>query len=166
MAARARKLLCDEMLARLARWLRAAGYDTALAPAGWDDAQLLDQAHAEGRLAITCDRELARRRAGRGRVVVLSAATLADQVREVTERLDIDWLLAPFSRCLVDNAPVRPATEAEIANLPWQGLGVHAPITVCPACGRLFWNGGHIRRMRARLEQWAASGAGTRDGHH
>lgn len=156
MAAKPRKLLCDEMLARLARWLRAAGYDTALAPAGRDDAELLAHTRAEGRLAITCDREMARRRAGRGRVVVLSAAAFDDQVREVSERLDIDWLLAPFSRCLVDNAPVRPATDAEVARLPWQGLGVHAPITVCPACGRLFWNGGHIRRMRARLEQWAA----------
>ncbi|RFA27009.1 hypothetical protein CAI21_15770 [Alkalilimnicola ehrlichii] len=31
------RLLCDEMLLRLARWLRAAGYDTALAVSGMQD---------------------------------------------------------------------------------------------------------------------------------
>lgn len=35
---------CDEMLGRLARLLRAAGHDTALAPAG-----TADRARAEGR---------------------------------------------------------------------------------------------------------------------
>jgi uncharacterized protein with PIN domain len=150
------KFLCDEMLARLARWLRAAGHDTALAPAGWGDAELLAHARDEGRLAITRDRELARRRLGRDRVVVLEAPTFEGQVREVSRRLDIDWLRAPFTRCLIDNTPVRPATEAEIAGLPWQGRGMHDPFTACPACGGVFWNGSHIRRMRERLELWAS----------
>jgi uncharacterized protein with PIN domain len=26
----------------------------------------------------------------------------------------------------------------------------------CPACERIYWPGSHHRRMRARLEAWAA----------
>src|SRR5689334_350075 len=35
------RLMCDEMLLRLGRWLRAAGYDTAFAAGGADDAALI-----------------------------------------------------------------------------------------------------------------------------
>jgi uncharacterized protein with PIN domain len=54
------RLLCDEMLARLGRWLRAAGHDTAIAEPGSTDRHLLHLARTEGRLLLTCDAHLAR----------------------------------------------------------------------------------------------------------
>ena len=33
--------MCDEMLLRLGRWLRAAGYDTAIAEGGMEDPALI-----------------------------------------------------------------------------------------------------------------------------
>ena len=30
------------------------------------------------------------------------------------------------------------------------------PLQLCPACDRLYWPGGHVRRMLARLEQFTA----------
>jgi hypothetical protein len=44
------KFLCDVMLARVARWLRAAGYDTALAEVKVLDKELLARAIKEERL--------------------------------------------------------------------------------------------------------------------
>ena len=40
------RLLCDEMLAGLGRWLRLAGYDTEIAERGCRDRDILEQAHA------------------------------------------------------------------------------------------------------------------------
>mgnify|MGYP002713022024 CR=1 FL=1 len=150
------RLLCDEMLARLARWLRAAGHDTLLEEDGHSDHHLVEQAVREGRVIITRDREMTQRRAIQGRVVLLDSDRLEDQVKTLTDQLGLDWCLAPFSRCMVDNTPVRPATPSEIARLPWQKPGVHAPFTVCPTCGRLFWKGGHTRRMLSKLQEWAS----------
>ena len=149
-------LLCDEMLALLARWLRAAGYDTALVEDGRTDIALLAKARAEGRVLLTCDRALAARAGKYGvEAVPVDSAPLEDQVAAVTEALGIDWVAAPFSRCLVDNAPVRPATAAEVARLPPDRPGVPPPYTACPYCGRVYWAGGHVQRMRRRLQRWA-----------
>lgn len=52
------RFLCDEMLVRLARLLRAAGYDAAMAPAGTRDDELLRIAHHEKRLLLTRDKRL------------------------------------------------------------------------------------------------------------
>jgi uncharacterized protein len=51
--------VCDEVLARLARLLRAAGYDALQAEPGAPDGALLALAREEGRVLLTRDRYLA-----------------------------------------------------------------------------------------------------------
>ena len=53
------RFLCDEMLLRLARLLRAAGYDTYLAHGGQRDAELLEIARTQNRVLVTRDKRLA-----------------------------------------------------------------------------------------------------------
>jgi len=60
------RFLCDEMLGRLCRYLRAAGYDTVLANNGNQDRDLLQQCHEEGRYFLTQDRLVREHRAARG----------------------------------------------------------------------------------------------------
>jgi uncharacterized protein with PIN domain len=148
------RLLCDEMLAALARWLRAAGHDTALAEPGAPDAALVQRCREEGRVLVTRDRSLAGARAVVP-AVLLMTEDLDDQARALAERLDLDWLKAPFTRCMMDNAVLRPATAGEIAALPGQTRTLSGPFRACPVCGRLFWPGSHVRRMTERLERWA-----------
>jgi len=57
----------------------------------------------------------------------------------------------------VDNAVLRPATEAERASLPPRARALPGPVRACPQCARLYWPGNHVRRMTARLERWAAT---------
>ena len=148
------KLLCDEMLTRLGRWLRAAGHDTAIAAPGSEDGVLLRQAVAEDRLLLTRDGHLAAH-PGRGRRVQrLAADGVQAQARELRDRLGVDWLLAPFTRCVVDNAVLRAATPADRTAAPAGALAQGGPFTTCPQCRRLYWPGSHHRRMRARLEAW------------
>src|SRR5512143_620805 len=102
------RFLCDEMLQRLGRWLRAAGYDTAIAAAGQDDRELVQQANNENRLLLTRDRHMAQFRNGRGLVMLLEPNSLTSEVADISERFAIDWLLRPFSRCLECNTPLIP----------------------------------------------------------
>lgn len=154
MLAAGRKLLCDEMLHSLGRWLRAAGYDTAIAGRGHDDGELLEWAAAEGRLLVTRDRALAAGRVRDAEVVVLSGNGLETNALELARRLGLDWLHAPFSRCLVDNAPLRLAGETELSRLSAEARRLGGPVTLCETCGRIYWPGSHVRRMRARLQRW------------
>lgn len=149
------------MLAHLARWLRAAGYDAAAVGPGASDAAVLQRARREGRIVLTCDRGLS----ARGVTVIHLPMVELDRLAPIlTERLGIDWLYAPFSRCLVDNTPLRPATREEIARLPDPARRRPGPFNACPACGRLYWPGSHVRRMQARLAAFHRGGGGAGSG--
>ena len=84
------RLLCDEMLKGIGRWLRAAGYDVAIVDDGAHDDQLLARAAAEERLLLTCDRRLAKRSAHGAAVLVLGTETFEGAARELSERLGVD----------------------------------------------------------------------------
>jgi uncharacterized protein with PIN domain len=148
------RLLCDEMLKGIGRWLRAAGYDTAFAEDGASDARLLARARAEDRVLLTCDRRLAGRADRDPRVVILVSERLDEAAAALADRLGIDWLHAPFTRCLIDNAVLSSASERELARLPERTRWGVGPFRVCPDCGRVYWPGSHVRRMTARLAGW------------
>ena len=148
------RFLCDEMLRGLGRWLRAAGYDTSIAHAGQADGELLRRAGAEARVLLTRDRELAARAGLDAGVVALATESLDASAHELRARLGIDWLFAPFTRCLLDNAALLPASTEARLSLPAKARGLEGPINTCPDCARLYWPGSHLRRMHARLEAW------------
>lgn len=143
------RFLCDEMLARLARLLRAAGYDTALAEPGERDTPMLNRVRAEGRVLVTKDRELAAR-AAPASVLIRDDAPEA-QARALSAVLPMDWESAPFTRCVMDNTPLREARPDEVAAMPPQAQAGGGPYRACPVCGRLYWPGSHVKRMAARL---------------
>jgi uncharacterized protein len=142
------------MLAGLARWLRAAGYDTALVVPGASDDAVLEQCRAEDRVLVSRDRRLACE-AGRGmRTVLLMGNDMDEHARALISELDLDWTFAPFTRCMIDNALLRPADAEDLARIPAQSRGLPGPFRACPRCARVFWPGSHVRRMNARLRRW------------
>lgn len=147
------KFLCDEMLGRLARYLRAAGYDTALAGEGEPDSALLRRANAEGRWFLTRDRRILEHKAAQPLALLLPVADLDGMAAALAACLRLDWLHRPFTRCLVDNTPLVAASDEHRPKLP-KDVPLDG-VLHCPACGRLYWAGSHHRRMRARLTAWA-----------
>ncbi|WP_119459487.1 Mut7-C RNAse domain-containing protein [Rhodospirillaceae bacterium SYSU D60014] len=149
--------LCDHMLIRLGRWLRAAGYDTAIASGAASDRALLAQAVAENRLVVTRDRKLGEFREAPGRVLLLRAGTIEACAAELTERRAIDWLYRPFTRCLDCNMPLLPVSPELWQSVPETSRATGGDLRCCPQCRKLYWPGGHVRRMRHRLERWRNS---------
>ncbi len=147
------KFVCDEMLAGLGRWLRAAGYDTAIADGGRSDRALLDRAVAEDRLLVTRDRQLTEFRGAEGRVLLLDEGDLGSLASQLTRCVGVDWHHRPFSRCLVCNTPLEDAGDERRAEMPEGARGTDGPLRRCPDCDRLYWTGSHVRRMRRRLEE-------------
>jgi uncharacterized protein len=86
--------------------------------------------------------------------VLLRREGLDHAAGELCLRLHIDWLHAPFSRCLLDNAVLAAAPPAVLNRLPERARQGAGRIAVCPTCGRVYWPGSHVRRMRARLDRW------------
>jgi uncharacterized protein with PIN domain len=143
------RFLCDEMLLRLARLLRAAGYDTYLASDGQGDAEILEIARRENRVLVTRDKRLAVQ--AHPRAVVVEGRGAYAEAEHMARVLPIDWTLAPFSRCLVDNTPLRDAAPDEVARMPVESQERPGPFRACPSCGRLYWPGSHVKRLGERL---------------
>jgi uncharacterized protein len=153
------RLMCDEMLLRLGRWLRAAGYDTAIAGGGMEDAALIARCAAEGRVLLTRDRLLEVRADASVPVLLVAADRIDEQARALAATLGIDWRYAPFTRCVIDNAVLEPAPPEAAEAVPARSRDIGGKLLRCPACFRLYWPGGHVRRMRARLASWAGGAA-------
>lgn len=150
------RFLCDEMLVRLARLLRAAGYDTYLAADGEPDSTLVKTARREGRILLTRDKRLA---AAFEESVLIRGFGVDAEAHCLSARLVLDWEFAPFTRCVMDNAHLREARPDEIAALPASARALGGPFRVCPVCGRGYWPGSHVRRMEARLHSLARDAA-------
>ncbi len=148
------RFLCDEMLSRLSRWLRAAGYDAEGATEESDDRALVACAQTENRMLLTRDRRIPKLRLAGARVFLLKSGLLDAQAAELASGLALDWLYRPFSRCLLCNVSLRQALDDEIAEIV-RRPGIEPPFNACPECQRVYWTGGHTRRMRERLTAWA-----------
>lgn len=145
---------CDEMLSHLARFLRAAGFDTRLASGGAPDRQILREAADEGRWLLTLDRNIMEHKLARGVAILLQQGTLDAHAEFLATRFDLDWLGQAFSRCLLDNAPLEEANAAHYARVPAESRPVAQVVKHCPECGRIYWRGSHFQRMRRRLLDW------------
>jgi uncharacterized protein with PIN domain len=150
------RFLCDEMLTQLGRWLRAAGYDTVISERGAHDRALIARAMVDGRVLLTRDRKLREIRDADKCVVLLPDGGIADWVAEVTGRFAVDWLVRPFSRCLVCNKELEPAPPLTRGRLPAGVIDQAEEINYCRQCDKLYWPGGHVRRMTEKLARWRA----------
>jgi uncharacterized protein with PIN domain len=150
------KFLCDEMLKGVARWLRAAGYDTAVGADGTNDQELLARAREEGRLLLTRDRRFVEELPDQNGVVLLECNEQQACFEELRTKLGVDWLHKPFSRCLTCNTPLLDATPEQWQEVPDHSRQLASLLLYCPSCEQLFWDGSHVKRMRRVLEQASA----------
>jgi uncharacterized protein with PIN domain len=137
--------LLDEMLGKLARELRALGYDAAYAH-GSEDEAILARAEREDRRLVTRDRQLADR-AG-SRAVLLETRDPAEQLAMLVAREQLAPTADAFlSRCLECNESLEAVDEPEAVPEDHED----GPHWRCPSCNRLYWPGTHTRDMFERL---------------
>ena len=151
--------LADEMLGRLARYLRFLGHDTEYAVGVEDDA-VLARAVAEHRRLLTRDRALARRLP---ESVLLTTTDLPRQLRAVRAAAPDAGYSVAFRRCTLckgrrDGWSPRDGGERP-RGVPQDLVDAGAAIYACAACGHVYWEGSHTARVRADVTRWLEGGA-------
>ncbi len=144
--AHAPRFVLDGHLGRLAAYLRLLGYDTLYHPA-WEDPTLAAHA-AQGRVLLTRDQGLLKRKAVRYGYWVRATDPEA-QLAEVARRYTLARWARPFTRCPRCNTPVhRVPVEAVADRVPADVRARQAYVHICPTCGRVYWEGSHVDRVR------------------
>jgi uncharacterized protein with PIN domain len=117
------------------------------------DAMLGRLAVAEERVLLTRDRGIPREWWVDNCYVIDSDDPMV-QLREVVERFGLEPRERLFSRCTLCNTPLQvlDATETD-RYVPDNLRERHQRFVRCPSCGRLYWVGSHVDRMRKRLDE-------------
>jgi uncharacterized protein with PIN domain len=153
---------CDAMLGGLARWLRAAGYDSFW-QAGIDDWDLIRLAQREGRILLSSDTGIFR--IGIVRDGDLPALFIPHEL--LTKESQLAFVLQKLSleprppRCMACGGPLIEVPKAQVQDrAPPRTYARVDCFFECGRCGQLFWEGTHWRKIAAVLEQVRA-GAGS-----
>jgi uncharacterized protein len=151
------RFVADAHLGGLAHLLRMTGFDTLYDNNFRDDA-IEAIASREGRIVLSRDRELLKRR-GITHGCYVRALRSADQLREVFARLDLARSARPFTLCLNCNVPLHGIDKALVQDrLPPSVRARYDRFSTCDRCRRVFWEGSHWHRMRALVDALAPRG--------
>jgi uncharacterized protein with PIN domain len=148
----------DVHLGTLARRLRLLGVDSCYAgdlSGDPDDDALIERANRDGRLLLTQDRDLLRRRALR-RGAYVRGTRPEEQLLDVLDRFAPR--LAPWTRCTACNGLLSSVPKSDIAHRLRPGTRrSYEVFSRCPACGRIYWRGAHSRRLQEIVDRAVAT---------
>ena len=149
------RFIADSNVGKLAKWLRMIGYDTLFFN-NIDDNELVDIAMEEGRIVLTKDTYIMKRRVatnGQLKIILTRYDNPKQQLLQVVKALKLDCYLRQFTRCLECNNSLISRTKEEVMELvpPYVFL-TQTQYMQCPSCLRIYWRGTHWQRMKKDLE--------------
>ena len=134
------------------------GYDSVFFD-GDDDSSLVRQALAEGRVILTRDTGMMRRRAissGRLSAVLIESEEPERQMQQLMTVLDLKGQSRPFTLCLECNQPLESRSREEVVGrIPPYVYRTQTQYMECPSCHRIYWRGTHWEAMVHKLEKLA-----------
>jgi len=155
------RFVTDSSLEGLARLLRFLGYDVVTLRSALFE-EVLEAARREGRTVLTLSRRHPRRWAVVP-VIPLPRGDEAAALRIVTAAHEPAG--APFSRCVECNTALQRRHAFEAAGeVPGSVLRAAPSLDYCPTCGKWYWAGSHVDRVRERLEAALGRKPGTPPG--
>jgi uncharacterized protein with PIN domain len=149
------RFILDVHLGKLSTFMRMLGFDTLYSNT-YVDEDLVKIALSEGRIILTRDRELLKRRAITHGAFVRSKDS-RKQLAEVIERFHMKGRIRPFSRCLRCNALLADVERREITGrVPSFVEENYDAFKLCVECGRIYWKGAHWRSMKRIVDRFVS----------
>ncbi len=147
-------------MGKLAKWLRMMGYDSLFFD-GSDDSKMVARALAEGRVILTRDTEIMKRRvinSGRLKAILINSEEPEQQIRQLIDTLDLKRQFRPFTLCLECNQPLVQRSPEEVKDrVPPYVYRTQSQYMECSACHRIYWRGTHWKAMTRKMEKFTDS---------
>jgi len=147
------RIVADNMLVKLARWLRLGGISVENAPYT-DDSKIISFVKRKRALLLTSDKQLARRSRRRGfNVLLINDTNLDKQLAYVIKALSLKPKV-PGMICPVCNGKLKRVSKSSVKDLiPKKVYALHKSFYKCNKCGRIYWRGTHWERIKERYKR-------------
>lgn len=145
------KFLCDEMLGKLAKWLRIIGYDV-LYLKNMEDEKIIENAMKEGRILLTRDKKLAEKYKNS---LYIEEKDIDSQIKRVVEAFKISMEEENFlSRCTICNVEIEKIEKEKVkGKVPENVFENMSEFWICKNCGRIYWAGTHWKNMKEKIDK-------------
>lgn len=141
------KFIADVMLGRLAKWMRLLGFDV-LYDRTMTDNDVIRLALEDNRVILTRDTGLAARPLASNHITIASDS-VREQLRQVLDAFHIDSMPGRLTRCSLCNELLVPVAKEEAKDLvPQYVYEKNDNFLRCNKCGKIYWKGTHMRRMK------------------
>jgi len=148
------KILCDQMLGTLAKWLRILGFDTFYVNAEMSDEDLLNIAKGENRTIFTRDKELIIRGKKKNQNFMAIETTDLDlQLNQVLKHVNIDEK-SILSRCTLCNTVLDTVEKNKAqGKIPSKVFENNEKFWFCSKCNKFYWMGSHYYEMINKIDK-------------
>jgi len=137
------KFIADAMLGRLAKWMRVIGCDVAYYRK-IDDAELVDLAIKDGRLILTRDNLLIKRRKAKGNFLLVGGNSYKEQLKQVAQHFSIDPYKYLLTRCIECNISLTETDKEKVKEfIPEYVYKNESSFRRCPGCKKIYWPATH-----------------------
>ncbi|RJP76911.1 MAG: hypothetical protein C4524_09175 [Candidatus Zixiibacteriota bacterium] len=145
------RFLTDTGLFPLGKALRMLGFD-ALYRGNLPLSEAVGRAVEERRIWVAAGADRLHLQYGIRYFLVESEEVLG-QLQELDAAYGLKAQARPFTRCLKDNAELEEMSPEEARpRVPERVREGQEQFRRCPRCGRIYWPGSHLQRMRRKLE--------------
>ena len=148
------KILCDQMLGTLAKWLRILGFDTFYVNAEISDEDLLNIAKGENRTIFTRDKELIIRGKKKNlNVIAIETTGLDLQLNQALKHVNIDEK-SILSRCTLCNTVLDTVEKKKVqGKIPSKVFENNEKFWFCSKCNKFYWMGSHYNEMINKIDK-------------
>ncbi|HEY62036.1 MAG TPA: Mut7-C ubiquitin/RNAse domain-containing protein [Anaerolineae bacterium] len=140
------RFINDGHLGKLTTYMRLLGLDV-LYRNNFSDKELVEIAITKGRILLTRDRNLLKRR----EVVYgycISTTEPREQLIEILRRFHLTDKIHPFKRCPRCNGILKPIEKEKILHrLEPKTKRYYNEFKICDSCSRIYWKGSHYGRI-------------------
>jgi hypothetical protein len=143
------RFLADQMLGKLAKYLRFLGYDTFYTNKQISDKELIEIAKKEERVILTRDKIIAQNVPNS---VYLKNDNLEEQFRELNKNIYITKI-AILSRCSLCNSVLEKVNKEMVKKFVPEYIYVHNnDFYICNTCKKVYWYGSHTQRIIKEID--------------
>lgn len=143
--------IADNMLGKLAKWMRFMGYDV-LYPKTSDDKELIELSRGENRYLLTRDKELAKTKDLQ--VLLIQSEKIEEQLKQVITEFHLNLNGNEFTRCPECNYILKVVDKSGLnGKVPDGVLTRQDNFWYCESCQRYYWQGTHYEKIKTKLEE-------------